>query len=202
LLVVFALTAYAGVNILEYFMLTNRIWFGSRGQPLADVLEEVSPWQNTSSVAALMRSLTLELIQTETPNDAAALESALEDMAAVTPTSTSAWLALAAIRKARGASMDDVVAALRMSALTGSHEGFFAKRRALFGLAHWNEMPQAGREIIVRDMITSITPEDVDPASRYRRILTAKPEAERAEINAAILKSGRASSYVLGALGI
>lgn len=202
LLLVFALTAYAGVNILEYLALANRIWFGPRDQPLAGVLNAVSPWQNTSSVAAVARSDTLELIQAEAPNDTAALQAAMEEMAAVTPTSTSAWLALAGIRKAQGASMEDVLAAFRMSALTGSHEGYFATQRAVFGLVHWKELPQADRQIVVRDILTSAGTADAASAVRYGRILAAKSETEREEIKAAVVNSGRATKRMLHFMGV
>ena len=88
----------------------------------------------------------------ETPNDNAAIEGALDELAAVSPTSTATWQALAEIRKARGEPMERVLAAFRMSALTGSHEGYFMMQRAIFGLAHWNELPEEDRRIVVRDI--------------------------------------------------
>ena len=202
LVVVFALTAYAGANMVGYLALANHIWFGPRDQPLANVLDAVSAWKNTSSVGALSRSLALELIMAETPNDAAALEGAIEEIAAVTPASTSAWQALAEIRKAQGAPMETVLPAFRMSALTGSHEGYFATQRAIFGLLNWNELPDSDRQIVIRDIVTSVGPENGAPGGRYRRILAAKPEPERNEIKAALLSSGRATPYVREALGI
>ena len=80
-------------------------------------------------------STMLDLLVAETPNDKASIEAALDEIAAAAPTSTAAWQSLAEMRKARGAPIDSVLAAFRMSALTGSHEGFFMMQRATFGLA-------------------------------------------------------------------
>jgi hypothetical protein len=98
--------------------------------------------------------------------------------------------------------MESVLAALRMSALTGSHEGYFMMQRALFGLKHWNEFPEADRRAVVRDILLSITPEDHRPRTRYREILAAKSQSERDDIKAALLASGFATKQILQALGV
>jgi hypothetical protein len=200
LLVVFGLTAYAGANILGFKAMANRVWFGPADQPLKSVLNSVSGWTNTSGVATPARSLMLDIIMAETPHDYAAIEGALEQIAAGTPTSTSVWQVLAEVRKARGASIDSVLAAFRMSSLTGSHEGYFMLQRALFGLKHWNELPEQDRRTVVRDLVATVG--SFEEHHRYREILTAKPESERNGIRTAILESGLASKDVLQALGM
>src|SRR5437588_25542 len=121
LLLAFGLTAYGGGNILGFHALTSRIWFGPADQPLKSVLESVSAWTNTTSIATAARTFMLEVILAESPNDNAAMEGALDEIAAASPTSTATWAALADVRKRRGASMERVLEAFRMSALTGSH---------------------------------------------------------------------------------
>jgi hypothetical protein len=203
LLLVFGLAAYGGANILRFEALTHRIWYGPADQPLTSVLDSVSAWANTSSVATLARSTMLDLIVTETPNDGAAIEAALREIAAASPTSTGTWQLLAESLKARGAPMESVLAAFRMSALTGSHEGYFMMQRATFGLLHWGELPEADRRIVIRDVTSSVGP-GIGGAvnARYREILARKPQPERDSIKAALLESGFANAYVLKALGI
>jgi hypothetical protein len=201
LLLVFGLTAYGGANILGFERLANRIWFGPADQPLRSALDSVSAWTNTSSIATPARSLMLDVIMAETPHDNEAIEGALAEIAASSPTSTATWQALAEVRKARGASMENVLAAFRMSSLTGSHEGYFMMQRAIFGLEHWNQLPEQDRRTVVRDLLTSFGPEH-RAATRYREILAAKSEPERDSIRTAILESGLASKGVLQALGV
>ena len=97
----------------------------------------------------------LDIIMAETPHDNAAIEGALAEIAAASPTSTATWLALAEVRKARGASMESVLAAFRMSSLTGSHEGYFMMQRAMFGLQHWKDLPEQDQRTVVRDLVQS-----------------------------------------------
>jgi hypothetical protein len=202
LCLVFGVTAYAGADVVGFFALTQRIWFGPADQPTRGVLEEVSAWTNTSSVETAARSLLLEVTLVEAKDDKAAIEGALDELAAASPTSSATWLALAEIRKTRGAPMESVLAAFRMSVLTGSHEGHFMMRRAIFGLAHWGELPQQDRQTVIRDLLGSIAPENWEAEGRYRKILAAKPKAERDSIRDALLGSGLATKSRLTALGV
>jgi hypothetical protein len=201
LFVVFGLAAYGGANILGFEALSDRVWFGSN-QPKESALASVSGWTTTNSVATVARNLMLDIVMSETPQDLPAIEEAIEGLAVASPTSTAIWEGLAEIRKARGESMESVLAAFRMSALTGSHEGYFMMQRAMFGLKHWNELPEQDRSTVARDMLLSIGPADGRPLARYREILATKPAAERDSIRSALFASGLASSRVLEALGV
>jgi hypothetical protein len=201
-MLVFGMAAYVGTNILRFEALWNRLWFGAADQPVTSALDSVSGWTNTSSVGIAARSLMLDIIMSENSRDFAAIEGSLSELAAVSPTSTATWEALAEVRKARGEPMESVLAAFRMSALTGSHEGYFMMQRAIFGLKHWKELPEQDRSAVARDMLLSIGPVDGRPLARYREILAAKPAAERDSVRSALLASGLASSNVLQALGV
>jgi hypothetical protein len=145
----------------------------------------------------------LDLIVADTPHDNAAIEGALGEIAAASPTSTAAWLSLAETRKALGAPMESVLAAFRMSSLTGSHEGYFMMQRASFGLLHWSELTEEARRIAIRDIVSSVgLVADYHPEGRYRKIIAGKSEIERDNIRAALLASGLATADVLRALGV
>jgi hypothetical protein len=202
LLLVFALSSYAGINIVRFEALAHRIWLGPADEPLTSVLDSVSAWTGTSSVATIALSTMLDLRVAEAPNDKASIEVALQEVAAAAPTSTAVWLSLADMRQARHAPMEDVLTAFRMSALTGSHEGFFMMQRATFGLLHWSDLPEEGRQIVVRDIVSSVGPANGVPRARYREILTRKPAAERENIKETLLASGLASKDLLKALGV
>jgi hypothetical protein len=203
LLLVFGLTAYYGANILGFKALANRVWFGPADQTLSSALDSVSRWTDTSSVSTTARHLMLQIIMAETPHDYTAIENALDEFAAASPTSTSTWEVLAEVRNARGASIESVLAAFRMSALTGSHEGYYMMQRAIFGLKHWNELPEADRRTVSRDILLSIREgSNYYLQGRYGPILAGKSQAERDDIKAALFASGLASKDALQALGM
>jgi hypothetical protein len=203
LLLLFAVAAYCGADILRFEALRNRIWLSPSDEPLARVLDSVSPWTNVSVVATPARSFMLDLIVADTPHDNAAIEGALGEIAAASPTSTAAWLSLAETRKALGAPMESVLAAFRMSSLTGSHEGFFMRQRANFGLLNWSALPEEARQIAIRDIVSSVgSAADYHPEGSYRKIIAGKSEVERDSIRAALLASGLATKDVLQALGM
>src|SRR5262249_60364950 len=92
LLLIFALTAYGGSNIVRFEALIRQIWLGPADQPLTSVLESVNAWTSSSSVATIALSNLLDLYVAEAPNDKAAIEAALGEVAAAAPTSTATWL--------------------------------------------------------------------------------------------------------------
>jgi hypothetical protein len=199
-LVAFGVTAYGGAELVAVQGLTDRVRAGSTDE--SRLLKPlVSSWEDVTGVATRARSLSLDLVLAETPDDNAAIENALNEMAETSPTSTATWLALAEVRLARNEPKERMLAAFRMSALTGSHEGFFMMRRAVFGLEHWTDLPDGDRRIVVRDLLAT-----VEPAYRfevrYRGLLAAKSEAERDDIRAALTASGLATKDLLQSLGI
>jgi hypothetical protein len=71
-------------------------------------------------------------------------------------------------------------------------------RRAMFGLQYWSELPEEDRLTVVRDLVGSTS---VFGSDGYRNILAAKSKAEREEIRAAVIASGRGSKALLQVLG-
>lgn len=161
----------------------------------------MASWRDTTGVATRARSLALDLILAQTPDDNVAIEHALEAMAETSPTATATWLALAETRLALNQPKERMLAAFRMSALTGSHEGLFMMRRAVFGLEHWTDLPDGDRRTVLHDLLATIGPA-YRFELRYRKILQAKSAAERDDIRAALAASGLATKEVLQSLGV
>jgi hypothetical protein len=206
LLFVFGLTAYYGVELFAYQSLSDRISTelgrvpGSAQQIGEADKSAISSWSNVTGVAGWARGLLLAVIRADTPDDKLAIEVASADAAEVSPTWGAGWQDLAAARLATGAPMEKVIAAFRMSNLTGSHEGFVMARRAVFGLEHWSELPGADQRTVIRDVVATVGPGSMN--NRYHKILAAKSPASREEIRVALLASGLAAEQVLQALGI
>jgi hypothetical protein len=200
------ITAYSGGELAVFWLSSNRVWdtlatTQSPPNPVNDAQKSfIANWKNQAGVADSVRSLSLSIVRANNPDDKAAIEQAVSEIAENSPTTDTVWLDLAEIRLARGASMESVLAAFHMSHLTGSHEGFTMERRAIFGLEHWTELPEADRHIVVRDVAATIGPV-FRHEERYRKILATKSQDERDEVRAALTKFGLATPAVLQALG-
>jgi hypothetical protein len=181
LLLVFAVTAYAGANLVAFH---------------AHLVKSVSAWKNMTGLATEARILAFE-IALATPGDTAGIDNALDEIVKASPTSVAAWQARTAYQAAHGVPMESVLAGFRMSALTGSHEGYYMVRRAMFGLQYWSELPEEDRLTVVRDLVSGSD----FVLDTYRNVLAAKSKAERDEIRAKVIASGRASKALLQVLG-
>jgi hypothetical protein len=177
---------------------------GSAQHPASSALKSfIASWKDATGFADEARLFGLNVVRTETPDDKAAIEKAISEIAENSPTSSGAWQDLAQSRLERGASMESVLAAFHMSDLTGSHEAPAMVQRAIFGLDHWSELPEADRQITVRNMAATILTIEYQYRAydSYRKILAAKSEAERDQVRAALTKLGLATPAVLQALG-
>jgi hypothetical protein len=183
---VFAGTVYGGANIVAFQV---------------SGVGSVSAWTNTTGVAAQARMLALQIALAR-QGDTAAVDDALDEVVKASPTTVAMWQARSAYQLAHGAPVERVLPGFRMSVLVGSHEGYFMLQRAMFGLEHWRDLPEEDRLSVVRDMIGSAV--QFAPgwgAGRYRNIFAGKSPAERADIRAAVIASGRASKELLQVLG-
>ncbi len=211
LLLAFAATAYGGVELVAYQGMADQL-----GVALATPVDGAGPpaigleksailsWTNVTGVAGWARGLWVDLVRAETPDDSVAIERALSESAEVSPSWGPGWQDLAEARLAAGASFDSVIAAFRMSDLTGSHEGFAMDQRAIFGLEHWTQLPQTDRRTVVRDMLAAFGPgvPSGDFKQRYHELLAAMPKGEREDVRAALTSSGLVTQEMLQALGL
>ena len=202
LLLVFAGTAFWGGQIVRFERLNNQVGRALDTSPEAadGMIESVAAWKNTPGVASRARSTVLEIVLNH-PTSVAAVAHALFDVVEASPTSSGAWQALAEVESVRGDDMDHLLDAFRMSALTGSHEGSVMRQRALFGLQHWNQLPERDRDTVVRDLLTTARLPEFRTEG-YRKILEEKSEAERENIRTALTASGLATEDLLQALGV
>ncbi len=206
LFVLFGVAVYGGTELVGFERVATPLIADVAAkratQPIDSSMQPfVSTWADVTGVATRARRLSLQIVLTEAPQDTAALEQAMSQLAENSPTIVSAWLALAETRAARDAPMESVLAAFRMSALTGSHEGYMMMQRAIFGLEHWMELPEPDRRTAIRDLLATVSLPELGRGQRYRRILAAKPAAEQDNIRAALIASG-ATKDVLQALGV
>src|SRR6266536_1434096 len=158
LFVLFGVAVYGGAELVSFETVATPLIADVAAkratQPIDSSMQPfVSSWVDVTGAAARARRLSLQIVLTEAPQDTAALEQAMSQLAENSPTMVSAWLALAETRASRGAPIDSVLAAFRMSALTGSHEGYMMMHRAIFGLEHWTELPDPDRRTVMRAVL-------------------------------------------------
>jgi hypothetical protein len=205
---VFTVIVYHGAKLTVFLLKADQVddilnkSSDSVAMPAGVALKSfVANWKNEPGVAELVRRQALAAVGAERTNDKAAIESAISAIVEYSPTSDATWQNLAEARLARGAPIESVLAAFRMSGLTGSHELASLVGRATFGLEHWSELPDQDRRTVIRDLLRSV--ENHSYEIRYRKILAAKSEIERDSIRAALLSaSGFASEGILQALGV
>jgi len=213
LLVLFGAAAYGGAELVGFERVATPLIADPAAEPVTQPVDRslqpfVSAWADVTGVAARAGRLSLQIVLTETPDDTAAVEQALSQLAENSPTMVPAWQALAEARSARGAPIESVLAAFRMSALTGSHEGPMMMQRALFGLEHWAELPEPDRRTVIRDLRAIIGQASGGDhrtrlvLGRYQRILQRKPEAEREAVRDALVGSGLSTQETLRWLGV
>jgi hypothetical protein len=205
LCLVFGVTAYAGAEFLTFDTHADQVQAmlaAPRTATTANVVDKsaLSRWTSVSGTSGEARELLLAVIRTESPDDNGAIEQAISEAAEASPAWDSEWLALTEARLASGASFQSVLAAFRMSDLTGSHEGPAMIQRAVFGLDHWAQLPAVDRRIVVRDLLASMSDEHVE--RRYRDLLAAKPGPLRDDVRDALAASGLATPQSLQALGL
>jgi hypothetical protein len=201
LFVVFAAVAYYGAEVVAFERLGMRV-DGLRGGAAADLLGSVLAWEDAAGIASRARSLALNILTQKDLSDTEAIQHALDERAKASPTSSVAWQESVAYQQASGAPVENMLAAFRMSALTGSHEGYIMNQRARFGLENWSKLPEVDRRTAIRDLLaTTPLPEFKADQYRYRAIILEKSQAERDEIRAAATASGLASGDLLEELG-
>jgi hypothetical protein len=138
-----------------------------------------------------LTSLALEamLRARQNPADTQAIGSRsdiLSNLLSVRPMLSQSWLELAAARNSVKMPPDRVADAFAMSELTGPNEGAVMARRALLGIVMWGSLSPEARATAVRDIIGMTT----FNALQFRIILSAKPDATRAGIRAALVTAG------------
>ena len=108
------------------------------------------------------------------------------------PLSSTAWLALASMRLVTAAPYRDVLAALKMSSITGANEERVMWQRGMFGLMQWEALPPDARQRTIADLsgimiYGEFRDDQVDAAER---VLAAKAPEFRAQIATMLTDAG------------
>ena len=150
---------------------------------------------NYAGVATRARSLLLKVLVSETPGDTPAIECASRTRASIAHFGgrmAGRWSPFGT----RGVIRSTMTSRLSHVSSYRVHEAYFMARRAIFGLERWSELPEAGAGIVVRDLVGTgaavLRLQGIrDRRRRYRTNCCGKIPAERDDIRAAVMASGR-----------
>jgi len=119
------------------------------------------------------------------------------------PLSSVAWLSLADGWLLSGAPYKDVLAALKMSSLTGPNEARVMWRRGMFSLQQWESLPAEFQQQAARDLAGPIGAGFLDDANvrQIKSVLGRKPVETQAQI-AALLRAEGLDAKSLTQIGL
>ncbi len=119
-------------------------------------------------------------------------EAELNAVLAARPLSSQAWLSLAIFRLVAREQPASIVAALRLSWVTGPNESSVLWQRGVFGLALWDFLPADARERTTRDLARAIREDLVTDrqATAVTGMFGTKSADTRAQIRALLERQG------------
>jgi hypothetical protein len=127
----------------------------------------------------------------------------LAALIAVRPLSATSWLSLAGMWLVEGEPHDKVLAALRMSWVTGPNEDRLVWDRGVFGLLEWDFLSPDARQRTIRDLAGALTGSVVEDwqIAALEKALLRRSDVFRREIGRGLLSAG-APAAALSRLGL
>jgi hypothetical protein len=174
-----------------------QLGLAEQGADAANAEARFSPFAGDGLVGDAARRDSLRLAPPAAPRKKIDAVSALLSQ---TPLNGGAWLDLAIARRAAGDKMENVAAALAMSATTGPNEGYLMAGRASFALPFWSALPLDARKSLVADLVGGWEFLDKEGRERLAAILAAAPDRSPEELRAALLLAGAQGVAIAAAL--
>ena len=118
-----------------------------------DKSEAALPWVDVPGLAFFARQFSLTSTDDSSDdNTIRKRRNELVDILAIRPLSSYYWLQLAESRVDAGEGPDAAAAALQLSVLTGSNEGYMVTQRGLFGIWQWETLSPENRTRAAADL--------------------------------------------------
>jgi O-antigen ligase len=154
--------------------------------------ETARSWLGISGFGRSAFDLPLARIASIDPEAGRRRAAEVSAVVAARPLSSQAWLSLAVVRLVAREQLTSILAALRLSWLTGPNEGRVLWQRGMFGLALWDFLPIDAREQTIRDVARAMLQRLVADRqiTAVKAIFTAKSAEARAQIRALLEKHG------------
>jgi len=160
--------------------------------------ETIHKWSAVPGIAsAALQSGLTEQIDPSDPKAANSRREALSAILSIKPLSSMDWLSLSGMQFLTDQPMDQVLASLRVSRLTGPNEGYVMAKRGVFGASIWEDLSPDLKRHAAMDLAV----EEMPDVGRFRTVLSTKSEVVRNELRAAILATRLSPKEVEQRLG-
>src|SRR5262245_19537355 len=194
LLTAFALIAMSGLAVAQGWAIVHFSLAMMNTASPDERGEVVNTWRTTSGIAstALQADLTDEINATDIIAVTRQRE-VLSAILSIRPLSSMEWLSLAGAQLATNQSMEDVLASLRLSTLTGPNEAYVMVQRAVFGVLLWEHLTPELKGSGARDLVPilfSRTQAEGVQSGKLQAVLSTKPEGVRKELGEALRAVG------------
>jgi hypothetical protein len=189
----------AGLSLFAIAQGWNALRFGL-AEALADSASAESRLQPFAGDDLVGDLADRDLLRLAPPASEQARIDVLGALLSQTPLNGGAWLDLAIARRAAGASMESVAAALALSAMTGPNEARFMVGRVAFALPFWSALPPDARRALIGDLVGGWSALSGDERARLSAILANAPDRSGEEARAALLLNGAAGAAIAAEL--
>jgi hypothetical protein len=167
--------------------------------------EIVNTWRAVPGLAS--KALQAGLTDAVNPSDmmvAYRRREILSETLAIKPMSSMDWLSLSGMQLVTDQPMEDVLASLKLSMLTGPNEGSVMVERGVVGVSLWESLSPDLKSRVAYDLAPTLfprTPEEGAESGKLRAVLSAKPERVRKELREALLATGLSPKEIEQRLG-
>src|SRR5262249_1134745 len=121
--------------------------------------ELINTWGAVPGLAS--KALQVGLTDETNPSDAMIAyrrREILSEILSIKPLSSMLWLSLSAMRLATDQSPEDILAALRLSMLTGPNEAYVMVKRGVFGVSLWERLSPDVKSRVAYDLAPTLFP--------------------------------------------
>jgi hypothetical protein len=160
--------------------------------------EIIGTWATVPGVASTaLQSKLKEKIDPSNLTAANSRREALSSILSIEPLSSTDWLALSGVQLITDQPMDQVLATLMLSVLTGPNEGYVMADRGIFGVSLWEDLsPDLKRRTAID--LAAAEPREL---GKIQAVLSTKSEVVRNELRTAMLATGLSPKEVERRLG-
>ena len=205
LLTAIALIAISGLSVAQGWRIVHFSLATMNINSSEKRAEITNTWRAVPGLASI--ALQADLTDEINPSDmmvAYRRRAILSELLSIRPLSSMDWFSLSGMQLVTDQSMEDVLASLKLSMLTGPNEAYVMTKRGVFGVSLWESLSPDLKSRVAYDLGPTLfprSPAEGAERGKLRAALSAKPEHVRKEIREALLATGLSPKEIEQRLG-
>ena len=205
LLTAIALIAMSGLSVAQGWRIVHFSLATMNIDSSEKRAEITNTWRAVPGLASI--ALQADLTDEINPSDmmvAYRRRAILSELLSIRPLSSMDWFSLSGMQLVTDQSMEDVLASLKLSMLTGPNEAYVMTKRGVFGVSLWESLSPDLKSRVAYDLGPTLfphSPAEGAEEGKLRAALSAKPEHVRKEIREALLATGLSPKEIEQRLG-